>query len=405
VLDARPPAGPALPRLTLTGLAAETGRAFRAHLLFIALVLTYAAAAVAVSQATGIHQAHYLAVFRGGSLRKIAAIYATVLAVGYVFHVMVAVRPRGLTGHIWHDLTTRFVTAERLAAVLPVLLAGPLLLSSYTTIKAVIPALHPYDWDPILARWETALHGGRGSWEWLQPLLGHPHATVALNAIYNSWFFVLYAILPWQAASLARPRLRMQFLVSSVLLWALLGSLMATLMASAGPAFYGRVTGLPDPYQPLMDYLRSIHTGMPIWALSTQDLLWKCSMARNPLAGCGLSAMPSMHIATSCLFVLLGFGTSRRLGFLFGLFLVGVMLGSVHLGWHYALDDYAAILGTLLIWRLVGWLLDRPAMRRLLGVGWPTQRGAADTGGWLAGRAAGNETAARPAQPASGSPG
>jgi hypothetical protein len=43
-----------------------------------------------------------------------------------------------------------------------------------------------------------------------------------------------------------------------------------------------------------------------------------------------------------------------------------ILVGSVHLGWHYAIDGYAAIIGTWAIWWIVGRLLERPSVSRLL---------------------------------------
>jgi len=90
---------------------------------------------------------------------------------------------------------------------------------------------------------------------------------------------------------------------------------------SAWDAHFIRRTGLlwpacrrVDPYTPLMQYLHSVDSVRPMWALKTQDFLWQCYAKREFLVGCGISAMPSMHVATSFSFVLLAFATNRLLG-------------------------------------------------------------------------------------------
>ena len=60
--------------------------------------------------------------------------------------------------------------------------------------------------------------------------------------------------------------------------------------------------------------------------------------------------MPSMHVALPMLFVLVSWKSSLLLRSLFLVYLGFNLVGSVLLGWHYAVDGYAAILGVIVIW-------------------------------------------------------
>jgi membrane-associated phospholipid phosphatase len=92
-------------------------------------------------------------------------------------------------------------------------------------------------------------------------------------------------------------------------------------------------------------------------------MLWAAYESRTLTAGSGISAMPSLHVATSLSFAILGWKTSRLVGVLLGMFAAIILIGSVHLGWHYAVDGYLSIALTGLIWWAVGrWLRqNRPA--------------------------------------------
>jgi hypothetical protein len=349
----------------LRRLAVELQRSCRAHALFIGLVLVYLAASAVVPPLFSARPVSHPSFFNARFLWFHAGILG-LLTLCYVMWVMAVVRPPRLASYLHTELRTRFLTAERIAAVLPVLLLYPAFVSAFTVLKASIPAIHPFDWDPQFAAWDKALHGGRHPWEWLQPVLGHPYATAAIDSVYLLWFYVGAGVLLWQTLSLRRPRLRMQYLLSTILLWMLLGSLAATVLSSVGPCYYGRVTGLPDPFVPLMDYLRSADAVVPMVALRVQESLWHIHADPNAAVQYGISAMPSLHVAVSFSFSLLGFAISRRLGLLFGLLAAATLIGSVHLGWHYAIDGYAGILGAYVIWRAVGWLLGRPAVATLL---------------------------------------
>jgi PAP2 superfamily len=238
--------------------------------------------------------------------------------------------------------------------------------------------LQPFAWDPLLADLDRALHGGHHPWEWLQPVLGRPHITALINGGYHLWFGVTYGVLLWQMVDIRRPKLRMRYLLTFALLWILIGNVGAVLFSSAGPVYYGRVTGLADPFAPLMAYLHQANETVSVPALAVQDLLWRAYSNSGAFIGGGISAMPSMHLASTFSFVLLGAATARWLGAVFAAFALLILVGSVHLGWHYAIDGYVAIVMAWVVWHAVGWLLDRRAVERLLwgDEGWPPDAAA-----------------------------
>ena len=349
----------------LAGAGPALRRSLRIHSPFIALVVLYMAAAFVLPPLFGVH-ARFSPGLYSDVLLTVNAAFFLGLLFGYVSYVLIRVRPARLTHYLWTEITGRYATVERICMALPVFVLFPLFASTFTYFKAAIPLFHPFAWDVQLAAWDQALHGGHAAWEWLQPIFGHPYATAFINALYHLWFFVTYGVLAWQALALGRPRLRMQYLLTTLLLWPLVGNLAAILLSSAGPVYFGRVTGLADPFAPLMAYLHQANEVVPVMALQVQDMLWQAYAGSSTDIGAGISAMPSLHVATTFSYVLVGFAVRRWLGILFAGFAACIMIGSVHLGWHYAIDGYVGILCTVLIWFAVGWLLDRPVIARLL---------------------------------------
>jgi hypothetical protein len=334
-------------------------RSLRAHSLFIAIIATHLAAAYAAPHFVQTTAPFSITLY-GDTFAILTAAVLVVLAVAYVVRVMVVLRPDRLTLHLWHDLGSRYVTVERICSALPVFLLIPVVMATFSYLKSMIPAIAPFSWDPSLAELDRLLHGGYQPWELIQPILGHPFVSFSINLVYNLWFLVLYGVMFWQTFSVADPRLRMRYVLTLAVVWVGLGNLAAAALASGGPVYYGRLAGLPDPFAPLMDYLRAANDIVPIWAVTTQDYVWDVYVQGRFDVGSGISAMPSIHVATSFSFALLGFATSRRLGIAFSIFAALILIGSVHLGWHYAIDGYVSILATWLIWRGLGWLLDRP---------------------------------------------
>ena len=117
--------------------------------------------------------------------------------------------------------------------------------------------------------------------------------------------------------------------------------------------------GGPDPYAGLLAHLKSANEFYPIWAVPTQDLLWQSYKAGfGPVEG--VSAMPSMHVGTTILFILCAREAKivwlQRFAWVFSAL---IFLGSIHLGWHYAVDGYAGALVALLCWKLSGLWVKR----------------------------------------------
>ena len=60
--------------------------------------------------------------------------------------------------------------------------------------------------------------------------------------------------------------------------------------------------------------------------------------------------MPSMHVSIACLLMLASLKMGRRWAIVGVLFLGSIVLGSVHLAYHYAIDAYASLAATPAIW-------------------------------------------------------
>lgn len=348
------PAGlPALPA-EARAWARDFASALADHRLYLLVILVYWAACLALAPLLGAEEVVSIRPYTSSFL-MLAGAFAGAALLGHAVRMMAVVRPEGsLTAAIGADIARRFLAPRRLAYIAAAVGPAPLFITTFGSFKRMIPYVDPFSWDPAFMAWDKALHGGRHAWELLQPILGAPLVTSALNATYNLWFFVILLSFLWQASSCKRPALRRRFLLSFLACWILLGTVLAALFASAGPCYYGRVTGLADPYAPLMQYLEGVQAHYPVWSLKVQELLWQTYESRGTTLGGGISAMPSLHVATSVLLALVGWKINRLAGIAYSLFALAIFLGSVHLGWHYAIDGYVAAAAAVAIWAAAG---------------------------------------------------
>jgi hypothetical protein len=92
-----------------------------------------------------------------------------------------------------------------------------------------------------------------------------------------------------------------------------------------------------------------------------QHSLWSVYADHAIVVGGGISAFPSMHVAVPALLTFATWRRSRALSTALAAFTVVILISSVALGWHYAVDGYASILGSGIIWLLVARLPIREA--------------------------------------------
>ena len=87
--------------------------------------------------------------------------------------------------------------------------------------------------------------------------------------------------------------------------------------------------------------------------------MWGYYLEGTPSLGSGISAMPSMHVSIAVLVALVSSQVSKKAGCIFWLFALIIQIGSVHLGWHYAIDGYMATALTVLIWKAVSYYYNK----------------------------------------------
>lgn len=253
-------------------------------------------------------------------------------------------------------LRARYTAAPiraRALAGLPMVLLCLVLLPYFSKMKAAIPLFNAYTWDATFIAWDRALFFGLDAWQVLQPVLGYPAITAALAVLYQVWFLLLYPGVLWFAYAGMDERVRRRFFLTYILSWTVIGGAMATALASVGPVFAGPLLNNPT-FDPQMAYLNSAHEQVPVMTLKVQHLLLEWFHADANGLGSGITAMPSMHVAVACLFWLAMRRAAPRAARWFGLFLVLIWLGSVHLAYHYAVDGLVSVIAVAALWRLSG---------------------------------------------------
>lgn len=247
--------------------------------------------------------------------------------------------------------------SRRLVQAIPILIAASVFLPAFSALKSQVGTLYPYVWDPFFIELDIAIHG-TDPWRILQPVIGYPFITFIIAMAYQIWILLLYIMLPLLCIWMRSRILAGQVLTSYFMCWFVIGGLFANLFASVGPCFVDPFFGNRH-FVPLMDYLNAANEHYPLMFLDVQASLIEWQQKGESELGRGISAMPSMHVSVALLFYLATRQLSKVAGWFFGVFFLIILIGSVHTGYHYAVDGYASIILTLAIWFGAGWFVRR----------------------------------------------
>ena len=268
----------------------------------------------------------------------------------------------------FQDIINNYFSLNRFAGFILIYALLPIVISIFESLKKAIPLIKPFSWDVFFMKLDYLIHFNNHPWVLFSPILTNTIAIRLIDILYITWFWLLNIITFWLSWS-NRRKLRMQFFITNLLILFFIGNLLATVFSSAGPCYYEQVTGVTqnNPYKSLMsrlhsiddynlpvDHPQSINDNSPIIALELQDRLWD-NYINKAKAYCEyISAMPSVHVAFAALFALTISMVNIYLGLIFWAYWAVIQIGSVILGWHYAIDGYLSTLLTIGLWKLSG---------------------------------------------------
>lgn len=259
------------------------------------------------------------------------------------------------TGKAWDDYIASPHAADALAALMP--LMGMSI--CFCTVKSVFYFMAWHDLDHSLSQLDYMIHG-KYPHEYLLPLAQKYNLERAMEVAYIVWFPVMMIANSYAIFFDKDTLRRKQYLWGYTLSWIVCGTLLALIFYSVGPIFYNMAQpSMPDPYVGLRSWLSTANNGDPAFMFNASKEFYDIAVDNIHPDVNGVSAMPSLHVGICWLNTLYGFRLNRWLGIVLALFTGVIMISSVTLGWHYAVDGYVCIAVMTVLWYVTGSMLRR----------------------------------------------
>jgi hypothetical protein len=244
-------------------------------------------------------------------------------------------RPSWTWGAVWRTLAQRW-PVRRVALAFVGLLAYYVVYLSYRNLKSWDVFNTPR--DAMLLQWDRVLFLGHSPAVLLHDLLGQHVDGYVLMVVYEA--FPWLATLSIVAALVFTDRVRDGFVYVASGMWVwILGVGSYYLIPSLGPF-----------YSAPQDFVGLPHT--MIQDTQARFLTQRLDMLADPRASdayAQISAFASLHVAVIFMILLMArYYGLRRTTRALTVFLVGTIVATIYLGWHFAVDDIAGL--------AIGWL-------------------------------------------------
>lgn len=215
--------------------------------------------------------------------------------------------------------------------------------TAFNGVKDLVPLGQGFHFDRFFADLDKALFLGIDPFQLLYAF-GKPEWLLrAIELNYsNFWFVICFWMVYWVAVSPRLDTIRTRYFICFLLTWAIVGNVLATIFSSAGPVYYGDVTGDFARFGEQVAFLAAT-ADQAGSAAQYQAYLWEMHVAGNSGLGTGISAFPSMHMALITMNVLFLRELKPSWAPWGWAYTAILLVSSVYLGWHYAVDGIASI--------------------------------------------------------------
>lgn len=244
----------------------------------------------------------------------------------------------------------RHFTPYRVWSIVRVSICIEVMMLIYTLLKQRVPMLNPQIYDDILISVEQMIHfGWNPSWALAEAFPWWINR--ALDVVYVTWFPVKAIMLAYAITHTNRARGE-QFLIAFMSIW-ILGVMLGIVIPSHGPT-YVDPTHFPPQAMPIAQRCQE-------WLCVHYNVHGTLGGTGMPMYGCGLMAMPSLHVTAASLYAIFCWNEARWMRIVATTFATLIFLGSMVSGWHYAIDGYVGFAIALFAWKLAAIIRDRSA--------------------------------------------